>query len=154
MTGTPMASSLFPDPLQMWRDAVTRLESEVNALATGSTKSQNVVRSLHQFSSASLGIQQMIEKAIGAYLRSANLPSRKEVAELAEALQRIEHKLDRLLPESDADESPRPARTRRPPVPVAAPAPSPAPEPARPAKTAAKRRTMHPAAPAARRTKG
>ena len=41
---------------------------------------------------------------IGGYLRRANLPSRKEVLELAESLRRIEDKLDRLLP---ADSTPR-----------------------------------------------
>ena len=109
-----MTSSLIPDPLQMWRDAVTKLENEVNSIATGSTKSQEVVRSLHQFSTASLGIQRMIDKALGAYLRRANLPSRKEIVQLAETLQRIEHKLDRLLPPDGGDMSPRPKRTRRP----------------------------------------
>src|SRR5688572_31823270 len=93
-----MSTSLFPDPLQMWRDAVTKLEGDVNSLTTGSMNSQEVVRSLHDFSAASLGMQQLFEKAIGAYLRRANLPSRKDVAELAQALQRIEDKLDRLLP--------------------------------------------------------
>ncbi|MNY14413.1 hypothetical protein D3C86_1475890 [compost metagenome] len=130
-----MASSLFPDPLQLWREALTKLEGEVNALATGSTQSQEAVRSLHQFSSASQGVQQMVEKAIGAYLRRANLPSRKEMLELAQSLQRIEEKVDRLLP-PQAPAVPRPARTRRPsgaaqmpkpaasaPGPIATPAP-------------------------------
>ena len=93
-----MASSIFPDPLQLWRDAVTRLEQDVNALATGSLGSQEVSRSLHQFSTVSLGMQQMLEKLIERYLQKANLPSRKEVAELAESLRRIEDKIDRLLP--------------------------------------------------------
>ena len=136
-----MASSLFPDPLQMWRDAVTKLESDVNALATGSTKSQEVVRTLHQLSGVSLGMEQVLEKVIGSYLKRANLPSRREVLELAESLRRIEDKLDRLLP-ADSTPAPRPPRTRRPsaaadaPPPVAAiesataPAPTPSEEPA------------------------
>lgn len=132
------SSSLFPDPLQLWRDAVNKLETEANSLAAGSMNSQEVVRSLHDFTTASLGMQQMFEKVVGAYLRKANLPSRKEVAELAEALQRIEEKLDRLLPPEAGAGIPaaRPARTRRPPT--AAPAPDPAPA-AAPA-TVAKRR--------------
>lgn len=138
-----MASSSFPDPLQLWRDAVTKLEGEVNKLATGSTKSQEVVRSLHQFSSATMGVQQLVEKAIAAYLRSANLPSRKDVMELAASLQRIEQKLDSLLPPTEAASPARPARTRRPPsaAVAAAPVPVPASDPAPPAKRAATRRT-------------
>ncbi|MFT3816092.1 MAG: hypothetical protein QM750_00435 [Rubrivivax sp.] len=132
-----MATSQFPDPLQLWRDALTKLEKEANALATGSTQSPEIVRSLHGFSAASFGIQQIVEKAIGAYLRSANLPSRTEVAELGAALQRIEHKLDRLLPADPAEAASRPARTRRPPPKAEA---APVPEPVVPAKPAAKRR--------------
>jgi hypothetical protein len=110
-----MASTLFPDPFQLWRDAVTKLEGDVNSLATGSMKSQEVARSLHQFSTVSLGMQQMFERVIEAYLRKANLPSRKEVAELAESLRRIEDKLDRLVPaQALGVPAPRPARTRRP----------------------------------------
>jgi len=108
-----MASSLFPDPLQLWRDAVTKLENDVNSLATGSMKSQQVASSLHQFSNVSMGMQQMFEKVIEAYLRKANLPSRKELAEVAESLRRIEDKIDRLLP-GEAAAATRPARTRRP----------------------------------------
>lgn len=114
-----MASSFLGDPLQMWRDAVTRLEKDVNSLATGSLGTQEVARSLHQFSTASLGMQQMLEKLIDKYLEKANLPSRKEVGELAVSLRRIEEKLDRLLPAEAA--APRPARTRRPPGEAPAP---------------------------------
>ena len=109
-----MSTSLIPDPLQMWRDAVTKLESNVNSLVTGSMESQEVVRSLHQFRTVSLGMEQAFEKAIGSYLARVNLPSRKDVSELAAALQRVEDKLDRLLPASAASAVPRPPRTRRP----------------------------------------
>ncbi|MFT7722569.1 MAG: hypothetical protein QM788_07030 [Roseateles sp.] len=135
-----MATPSFLDPLQMWRDAVNKLEKEVNTLAAGSTQSEQVVRSLHGFSSASLALQQVVDKSISAYLRKANLPSRKEVADLAETLQRIEGKLDRLLPPDPAAEAPaRPARTRRPPASAAvAPPEPPAAKPA--AKRPARRR--------------
>ncbi|MFT3778941.1 MAG: hypothetical protein QM772_11820 [Ottowia sp.] len=123
-----MASSLIPDPFQMWRDALTKMEGEVNTLATGSLKSNEVVRTMNQLAGMTLGTQQMFEKVMEAYLRRANLPSRKEVAELAESLQRIESKLDQVLGVSAAAPAaaPRPARTRRP---AAAPAPEAAPEP-------------------------
>lgn len=107
-----MSGSIFPDPMQMWREALTRLEKDVNALATGSLESQDVVRSMHQVSSASLGMQSMLERLLDAYLRKANLPSRKDVAALAETLARVEEKLDRLLPALPPPS--RPARTRRP----------------------------------------
>ena len=134
-----MASSFLVDPLQMWRDAVTKLESEVNSLATGSTKSDEVVRALHQFSSVSLGMEQVLEKVIGGYLRRANLPSRKEVLELAESLRRIEDKLVRVLP-ADSAPAPRPPRTRRPSSAAEVRPPVEAPAPAAPAKRRPARR--------------
>ena len=108
-----MSGSLFPDPMQLWREALTRLEKDVNALATGSLESQDVVRSMHQVSTASLGMLSMLERLLDAYLRKANLPSRKDVAALADTLARVEEKLDRLLPAAPPPSS-RPARTRRP----------------------------------------
>lgn len=143
-----MASSLFPDPLQMWREAVTKLENDANTLASGSMKSPEVARSLQQASAVTMGMQQVFEKIVEAYLRRSNLPSRKELLEVMESLQRIEEKIDRLLPQDTS--VPKPARTRRPqsaaapsqdatpPVPDAAPAPAAA-KPA--AKKSTKRRS-------------
>jgi hypothetical protein len=133
-----MATSLIPDPFQMWREALTKLEGNVNSLVTGTMDSQELMRSAHQLSTVSLGMQQAFEKAIGRYLAKVNLPSRKDVAELAAALRRVEDKLDRLLPADAAGSAaPRPARTRRPPKEAASPASGPAiaaSTPARPAK--------------------
>ena len=137
-----MASSLIPDPFQMWRDALTKMEGEVNTLATGSLKSNEVVRTMNQLASVTLGTQQVFEKVMEAYLRRANLPSRKEVAELAEALLRIESKIDQVLGTTgggSASAAPRPARTRRPAAAVPAPAAAPEPEAVKAPKKAARK---------------
>lgn len=127
-----MATSPFPDPLQLWRDAIGRMEKDANALATDRLKSPEVMRSLQQASNLSLALQQAHEKMVEAYLRRASLPSRGQLDEVAQALARIEEKLDRLLPPSG--DVPRPARTRRPAA--AAPADAaPAASPAAPART-------------------
>lgn len=138
-----MASSLFPDPFQFWRETLTRLENQANGLATDSLRSQELVRSLHELSGATLSLQQMFDKGLGEYLRRANLPSRKDITELSQALQRIESKLDLLLPAEARDVPKRPSRTRRPPASTAAEAkpeakPAPTPEPAAAAATPAK----------------
>ena len=143
-----MASSLFPDPLQLWRDAVGRLENQANSLATDSLRSQEVVRSLHDLSGAFMGMQQLLDKGISDYLRRTNLPSRKDIAELSQTLQRIESKLDALLPAEAREAPPRPARTRRPPTSAAPEAP---PEPE---TIAAKAAPKKPARRPARRAKG
>ena len=136
-----MATSLIPDPFQLWREALTKLEGNANSLVTGSMDSQELVRTMHQLSTLSLNMQQAFEKAIGSYLARVNLPSRKDVGDLAAALQRVEDKLDRLLPAGAALAAPRPPRTRRPPPEeAAAPAVEAAPgKPARPAKHKATR---------------
>ncbi|HUP06922.1 MAG TPA: hypothetical protein VMU47_07215 [Caldimonas sp.] len=139
-----MASSLIPDPLQMWRDALMQLESNVNSFVTGSLDSRDLVRSVHQLSAVSTGLQQAFEKAIGSYLAKVNLPSRKDVAELAEALRRIEDKVDRLAPPDAAHAMPRPARTRRP--------PDAEPTAAAPAASAKATAAARPRRPAAKRT--
>ncbi|MFT4101669.1 MAG: hypothetical protein QM674_11650 [Burkholderiaceae bacterium] len=121
-----MSSSLFPDPLQFWRDALSKFEGEANALASNTLKSPEAARNAQTLASLSLSLQQFSDKAMSEHLRRFNIPSRKEVAELAESLRRIEGKLDQLLPlllpPSELD-TPRPSRTRRPSAPaVAAPA--------------------------------
>ncbi|MFT3802153.1 MAG: hypothetical protein QM766_13130 [Burkholderiaceae bacterium] len=132
-----MSSSLFPDPLQFWRDALTRLEGEANNLASSTLKTPEAARSAQTLASMALSLQQFSDKAMSDHLRRLNIPSRKDVAELAESLVRIEGKLDQLLPlllpPSELD-TPRPARTRRP---SSQSAPAPAPAPAADAQPAA-----------------
>ena len=111
-----MSTSPIPDPLQLLRKAVARLEAGGNALANRAMDSGEFSGALHQMVSLSLGMQKTVEKVIGNYLKKANLPSRVEVAELAQTLHRIEGKLDRLLPAEERPVAlPRPARTRLPP---------------------------------------
>lgn len=142
---TKMTDPYFFDPLQLWRDAVSKLEKSANERANAQLKAPGVARSLQDAATVSFGLQQAYAKAIDAYLRQANLPSRKQVVELAETLQRLEEKIDRLLPVT-AD--PQPARTRRPAVAAAPSTPAPV---AAPRKGAAKRTTT---VKAARRTRG
>jgi hypothetical protein len=140
-----MSNSLIPDPLQMWRKAIAKLEAGGNALANRAMDSNEFSSALNQMANLSLGMQQTFEKVLGTYLKKANLPSRAEIVELAQALQRIESKLDRLLPtEVTADQRPRPARTRVPAVRL----PAKADKPAAPAKNRPKKQD----APKTRRT--
>lgn len=130
-----MSTSLLPDPLQTLRKAITKLEAGGNALANRAMDSSEFSHALHQMATLSLGMQQTFEKVLGTFLKRVNLPSRAEIVELAEALRRIESKLDRLLPaEVPRDPPSRPARTRLPPDRTPAPA-------GKTAATAAKKRS-------------
>ena len=107
--------SPIPDPLKLWRNAISELESSGNAFAKQTMNTAEFATALHQMANLSLGMQQTFEKVLTVYFKQLNLPSRKDIAELAAALQRIEVRLDQLSPRSAAAATqPRPARTRRP----------------------------------------
>lgn len=111
----------IPDPFQMWGEALNVIEREINSLASRKMESAEFARAAHQFSRVSLGVQHVLERSVASVLRSLELPSRKEVDTLASAVQRIEDKLDQLLPPpANASLAPRPSRTLRPTPPQSA----------------------------------
>ena len=110
-----MAKSLLPDPLDLLRQAVNRLEGRANALAGRGLEIDQVVKTLHQLSSLSLVLRQAMELALDNFYKRLNLPTGREFAEMTSTLQRLEDKLDSLLATQAAPRSaPRPARTRKP----------------------------------------
>ncbi|AWY39185.1 hypothetical protein DKY63_04400 [Pseudomonas putida] len=103
------------DPFQLWGEALNVIEREINSLATKKMESAEFAQALHQFSRVSLGVQHVFERSVANVLRRLELPSRSEVDTLASAVQRIEDKLDQLLPPpASAALAPRPSRTLRP----------------------------------------
>ncbi|MFJ3259526.1 hypothetical protein ACIPK7_04670 [Pseudomonas sp. NPDC086581] len=110
-----MAFSLFPDPLQLCRDAITRLENGINEFAARNMDSKEFSQVLSRYTQVSLGVQFTLEKSLACVLERLDLPSRSEVSELATAVQRVEDKLDLLLGDGTKPAlAPRPPRTRRP----------------------------------------
>jgi hypothetical protein len=111
-----MARSFLPDPLELLRQAVNRLEGRANTLAGRGMEIDQVMKALHQVSGLSLALRQAVEMAMeGAYKR-LNLPTGREFAEMKATLQRLEDKLDSLLAAQPAVAAPRPSRTRKPAV--------------------------------------
>lgn len=117
-----MAKTFLPDPLELLRQAVNRLEGRANALAGRGMESDPVMKTLHQMSGLSLVLRQAVEMAMESAYKRLNLPSSREFAEMRAALQRIEDKLDSLCA-AQAAAAPRPARTRKPAAEPAAPKP-------------------------------
>jgi hypothetical protein len=101
------------DPFAMWRDSLDRFEKSGNAFLTQNMESEQFSKALGVFLSASLGVWHLFGENLGKLYQHLDLPSRTEVTALAAAVQRIEDKLDTLLPK--APSTARPARTRRPP---------------------------------------
>lgn len=110
-----MAKSFIPDPLELLRQAVNRLEGRANALAGRGMEIDQVVKTLHQLSSLTLVLRQAMELALDNFYKRLNLPTGREFAEMQATLQRLEDKLDSLLAaEPGARAAPRPPRTRKP----------------------------------------
>lgn len=131
--------STNPDPLQLWRKALTTLESSGNAMANKAMSSGDFASALHQVANASLGMRQTFEKVLAMYFRKLNLPSRVDIAELTAAVQRVEAKLDALTGVTGKpSDDPPPPRTRRPAAEAAAGPASPTNKPPAPAKSRAK----------------
>src|SRR5262245_19115275 len=103
------------DPFEMWRQVVTKLEGGINSMANNSMNSEQFARALHQFTQVSTGMQQTFEKVLDGYFKALRLPSQKDIAGLADRLQRLEDKIDMLLPmEQREPAESRPTRTRQP----------------------------------------
>jgi hypothetical protein len=115
-----MARSFIPDPLELLRQAVNRLEGKANTLAGRGMEIDQVVRTLHQVSTVSLALRQAVELALDSFYKRLNLPTGREFADMKATLQRLEDKLDSLLAAQHPPAA-RPARTRKP---AAAPAPA------------------------------
>lgn len=106
------------DPLALWREAIDRLEGDVNSVATRNMETEKFSKALALVLRATLGTQHLFDKNLARLYERLGLPSRSEVAAIAAQMRRIEDKLDMLLPPPAPTH--RPARTRR--APEAAPA--------------------------------
>jgi len=93
-----MAQSGFSmlDPLQVWRDALSKWEGSANSLANKEMGSEESVRAMQAMMSVVMGLQQTLGKANGVLLKELNLPSRNDIVEIGTRLQRIEDMLEQL----------------------------------------------------------
>ena len=112
-----MAFSFFPDPLRLCRKALDKIENGVNSLVARKMDSKEFAEAVNQLSKVAIGVKHMSEQSLACVYRRLEVPTRSEVNSLAATVERIEHKLDQILPpEVKPDIRPRPARTRRPEV--------------------------------------
>jgi hypothetical protein len=108
-----MARSFLPDPLELLRQAASRLDGRAGAPAGRGLEIDRLMKTLQQMSGLSLALRQAVESALEGAYRRLNLPSGDEFNEVKATLQRIEGKLDRLLAEQGVS-PPRPSRARKP----------------------------------------
>ncbi len=116
-----MSRPANPDPFKMWRDALDQAEAGINSMAGDRlVQSEDFAKFLNQYSKINVGVQQVIEKTLTRIFERLDIPSRRQLEAQAATLQRIEDKLDQLLPAREkAEPQVRLPRTRKPPPDVA-----------------------------------
>lgn len=107
-----MARSLLPDPLDLLRQAVNRLDGRAPNPQGRGIDIDSVMKTLQQLSGLSLTLRQAMESAMEGAYRRVNLPGDRDLDEINDRLRRLEDKLDRLLA-AQAAAKPQPPRTRK-----------------------------------------
>jgi SMC interacting uncharacterized protein involved in chromosome segregation len=115
------------DPLAMWQNMIGEMEKGFNAFANKAMESPEFSKVVNQVGGVSAGAQRQLGDMMEKYLVNMNLPSRAQMASLAERLQSIEGQLNEIkallhqvhgnsgAPESGYPAAPKPPRTKRPP---------------------------------------
>ena len=123
MTG-PSPEKPF-DPFAMWREAVSKFESQANSSLNSAMGTEEFAQFMGKATGLSLGLQNAVNDLMGRYLSALNLPSRADITALGERLQAIEDTLARLADTQERSgsnsigarsiDAPRPAKTKKPP---------------------------------------
>jgi hypothetical protein len=106
------------DPFGVWRTLMQQWEAQANAALTEATGNEAFSREMNRTMAAGLKVQAAFNEAVEKALKTLNLPSRDDIARLADQLSAVERKLDALASgQAQVSSTPRPkaARTRRPP---------------------------------------
>jgi hypothetical protein len=122
---TPMADKTN-DPVAMWQNMIGEMEKGFNAFANQAMASPEFSKVVNQVGGVTAGAQKQLGDVMEKYLVSMNLPSRAQMAGMAERLQSIEGQLNEIkallhqvhtnssAPEAGYVAAPKPPRTRRP----------------------------------------
>ena len=115
------------DPVAMWQNMIGEMEKGFNAFANKAMESPEFSKVVNQVGGVSAGAQRQLGDMMEKYLVNMNLPSRAQMASMAERLQGIEGQLNEIkallhqvhdnsgAPEAGSPAAPRPPRTKRPP---------------------------------------
>jgi SMC interacting uncharacterized protein involved in chromosome segregation len=113
------------DPVALWQNMIGEMEKGFNAFANEAMASPQFSKMINQVGGTTAGAQKQLGELMEKYLVSMNLPSRAQMASMAERLQSIEAQLNEIkalllqvhgnTAVANAPVAPRPPRTRRPP---------------------------------------
>ena len=101
-----------PDPLTMWRDWAQQAEEQWNQYLNQMMGTEAFASTMGRSMEAMLALQTRLAEQFEATLRAWNLPTRSDLAALAERMTVIEQRLDHLTELLERERTPA-ARTRR-----------------------------------------
>ena len=120
-----MADKPAADLGESFRELVTTWEREFNAFANQIMGTETFSRGMNQAQKSQLGLQQMFSDHMGRQLIALNLPTRADVVNMAETLQDVVRRLERIEARLEQNQIGSPAtgesapparpRTRKPP---------------------------------------
>ena len=115
------------DPAAIWKTMIGEMEKGFNAFANQAMASPEFSKVVNQVGGVSAGAQKHLGDLMEKYLVTMNLPSRAQMASMAERLQSMEGQLNEIkallhrvqdntgASAAGSAAAPKPARTRRPP---------------------------------------
>lgn len=84
------------DPAQWFREMVTQWETMANQFGGEMSKTPEFNKAMHDMNSAQMAVRQTVHETMEKTLAAANMPSRAEIVDLGERLNRIEETLHRI----------------------------------------------------------
>lgn len=116
-----MAKNDF-DPVRAWQDIVQKWEVEINEWSAKLTESEQFSAMMGQATKMNLVAQRAWAEQMESMLQALNLPSKSQIENITERLDRIEDNIERIRLAADKPAEPEassariePKRTRKPP---------------------------------------
>jgi SMC interacting uncharacterized protein involved in chromosome segregation len=115
------------DPVAIWQNMIGEMEKGFNSFANQAMASPEFSKVVNQVGGVTAGAQKQLGDLMEKYLVGMNLPSRAQMASMAERLQSIESQLNEIkallyqarsnpaAPQGGSAAAPKPPRTKRPP---------------------------------------
>ena len=91
-----MAEKTLLDPFSLWKSMYDQTEKNMNEVIHETLKTEAFSEWLGQVQNSYLQYQQLVQKSTEEYLKQVNMPSREEVASLANLIINVEEKIDNI----------------------------------------------------------
>ena len=91
-----MAEKISLDPFSIWKNMYDQTEKNMNEVINETLKTEAFSEWLGQVQNTYLQYQQLVQKSTEEYLKQVNMPSREEVASLANLIINIEEKIENI----------------------------------------------------------